>query len=144
MNKFELCFFAALCCMLVACDNNNPGQNKLLGTWSEPLGIHVSVNALTFNADGIAVYANIPDTTMSVYPTGGVIYGQMNYVVEKDKLCFIGNGVRYDETGLPIDTVPFEYASVFSITGNILTIDSFAYDGGIMTQFIKPLIFYKY
>ena len=139
----KIIMLALIATTLFACNTNNPEQNQLLGTWSEPLGVQVSVNALTFGADGIAVYANIPDTTMPISSTGGGTYGQMNYVVEKNSLCFSGNGVKYSEIGLPIDTIPFEYDTPFAILENKLVIDSFSYDGGIMTEFIKPLILYK-
>ena len=135
--------FALIAVIFIACSTSEPEQNKLIGTWSEPLGVQASVNALIFSADGIAVYANIPDTTMLVSHTGGITYGQMNYVVEKNRLCFSGNGIKYSEIGLPVDTVPFEYYTTFSILENKLVIDSFSYDGGIMTEYIKPLILYK-
>ena len=141
--KAKVLIFVVLATIFAACNSNEPKSKVLLGTWSEPLGFQVSVRTLTFNADGSAVYATMPDTTMSIYPTGGVIYGHMNYVALDNRLCFKGNGVKFDVDGSPVDTIPFEFFTDFLVEKNKLIIDSFAYDGGINSKFIKPLILHK-
>ena len=41
------------------------------------------------------------------------------------------------------DSMFYTFVSGYSVNDNMLTIDSFSCDGGIMTPYIKPLTLYK-
>lgn len=130
MKKILLFTISVVLC--VACDTNDPQQKELIGTWSEQYHVNINVKSITFNADGTLNYVDKPDTTWDNIPDWGGNYATMKYSVKNQKLAFSGD--RF--------STPFSFSSDYSIKDNVLTIDSFAYDGGINTLF-KPLILYK-
>ena len=84
------------------------------------------VKSMTFNEDGTVIYSNKPDTTWNTYPTYGGNYAKLNYaIIENGKLRFSGYAPKFSTDS------PYK--------AHTLTIDSFAYDGGTMTEFEKTL-----
>lgn len=136
MKKYLL--FAAMAVVLAACNPNNPEQRTLVGTWSEQYHVNEIVKSITFHANGTLDYVAKPDTTWDVVIDWGGDYAKQKYVVKDNTLFFSGNfSIDADES------VPYAFSSRYAIQDDVLTIDSFAYDGGIYTQFIKPLVLYK-
>lgn len=132
MNFFVL---AALTLIFAACSTNNPEQKELVGTWSEQYYEQTMIKSITFKNDGFLLYTDKP-TSEETWPG---INAELKYsIANMSKLCFSGEAVLHRD-----DTIAFSFVSDYSITNNILTIDSFAYDGGVTTQFVKPLILYK-
>lgn len=125
--------------LLMACNNDNPDRNALIGTWSEPYHVDITVKSIMFNANGTLEYLDVPDTTWETVIDWGGHSAKLNYVVKNNKLYFSG-----DSHPLPfVGSKPFAFSSEYSIENNMLTIDSFSYDGGIDSRFYKPLILYK-
>ena len=123
-----------------SCNSNTPIEQKLIGTWSEPYHVNDMVKSMTFYEDGTVIYSNKPDTTWNTYPTYGGNYARLNYaIIENGKLRFSGYAPKFSTDSPYIDTVLFAFVSDFRIKAHTLTIDSFAYDGGTMTDFEKTL-----
>ena len=139
--KAKTLFLMALVAILAACNSNNPEQNKLIGKWTEPYHVNETVKSITFDANGTAYYTEKPDTTwISIIDWGG-IEEKLTYTVKKNKIYFSGEYPSHPLRGE--ETHKFSFATDYSIEGNTLTIDSFAYDGGIRTLYIKPLVLLK-
>lgn len=139
MNKNTI-FCLLLCFMLLfvaSCDSNNPEQDKLIGTWSEPYHVNETVKSLTFKSDGTLIYIDKPDTTRSVVIAWGGVYKQLHYSVKESQLFISG----YNK--VTTDSVPFNYSTSYSIKGDVLTIDYFSYDGSLVSPSISPFVLYK-
>ena len=111
----------------------DPQQKELIGTWSEQYHVNINVASITFNEDGTLNYVNKPDTTWDVVNHWGGEYATMKYSVKNQKIAFFGSYY----------SIPFAFSSGYSIKDNMLTIDSFAYDGGVNHAQFKQLILYK-
>lgn len=136
MKKYFLFAMIAMLCM--ACNTNNPEQKELVGTWSQPYHVDITVKSLTFNTDGSLIYTDKPDTTSVPVIDWAGDYAKLQYSVKDKVLHFTGYSKRS-----VTDSIPFAFSSSFSIKDKTLVIDSFAYDGGMNTNFIKPLELYK-
>ena len=139
--KTKFFLFALMALLCVACSKNNPEQNKLLGTWAEPYHVETAVKSLTFNADATLVYVDKPDTTWNVVIDWGGDYAKLHYAVKSNDLYISGTKQVFDETTSTYVDKPFNYSTSFSIEGERLTIDSFAYNGE--SGYFKQLILYR-
>ena len=83
-----------------------------------------------------------PDTTWSTVIDEAGRFATLRYSVKNNKLHFSGENSVWSEETSHYEDVPFSFATNYSIQGNVLTIDSFAYDGGLNTLF-KSLTLYK-
>ena len=144
MKKKAFFLFAALSLMLAACNTNEPTNESIIGTWSEPYHVKDGVKSITFNEDGTLFYLHKVDTTWSIQPTIAPIGANQYYsITEDDKLCISGRGRYVDIEAQKVDTLPFMFITDYNIKGDTLTIDTFAYDGGLESRFIKSIILYK-
>jgi len=137
--KAKFIVFAFIAAVLTACNSNEPSRKELIGTWSEPYHINTMVKTVTFNEDGTLIFSNKPDTTWNPVIDEAGDYAQLHYSVINHKLHFSGETRPYPSA----DTKPFAFTTDYSIVNNVLTIDSFSYDGGANSKFYKPLILYK-
>lgn len=129
-----------LSAVFAACNTNSPTRQDLIGIWSEPYHVNDMVKAITFKENGTLIYTDKPDTTWSIVPTYGGTYAELYYTItEEDKIRFSGETIKFSIDSPYIDTVSFAFTSAYKIKGRTLTIDSFAYDGGISTSFYRPL-----
>lgn len=140
MKKFL--FFALMAVVLGACSTNNPEKNELIGKWSEPYHVKNTVRSITFDADGYLNFVEKMDTTWEIIPDWGGIYAKMKYSVKKQRITFSGYYLYINENARR-DSMFYTFVSGYSVNDNMLTIDSFSCDGGIMTPYIKPLTLYK-
>lgn len=142
MKTLKLIFLAAVAGIFIACEAISPEEKALIGKWSEQYHVDINVESITFDEDGFAHYQEKPDTTWCVVHDWGGNYATLKYSVKNNKLHFFGeNRVINKETSY-YERVPFSFVTDYSIQGNVLTIDSFSYDGG-RNVFFKPLILNK-
>ena len=135
--------FIATMMLFVAC-NNEPDDVSLIGTWSEPYHVADGIRVMTFNEDGSMIYQLKHDTTMWIQLHWAPKEVRLSYLVtDDDKLCFSGRGRHIDYEAQKIDTVPFEFLTDYTIKGKTLIVDSFSYDGGLETNFMKSITLYK-
>ena len=135
--------FAAVVAMCVACNTNNPESKELIGTWSDP--VQVYIRTFVFCEDGALLYTYAPDPRWDgAIPAEAGDGATLHYMVtENNQLCISGEYVDDLTMEQTFDTIPFMFLTNFQIKGNTLTLDSFAYDGGINSRFDKNLILYK-
>ena len=136
--KKKLFILIALAAFFCACDTDKPKNEQIIGTWSEQDHATSFVKFFCFNEDGTLQYYKKPDTTMPGPDEAGEGATLHYSLTDEDKLLFYG-----EVMDLANNLNPFAFVSDYSIKGNVLTIDSFAYDGGIHTKFYKHLKLYK-
>jgi hypothetical protein len=143
MKIFKLLFLVAVSGIFIACDAINPEEQALIGKWSEQYHVDMYVESITFDEEGLAHYQERPDTTWFVVPDEAGRFATLKYSVKNNKLHFSGEtSVWNDETSHYEENVPFSFVTDYSIQGNVLTIDSFSYKGGL-DSFFNSLILYK-
>ena len=144
MKKITLFIYVIFASLLVSCETSNPAEKKqLIGTWSEPYHVNNTVKSITFNNNDTLVYADKPDTTWNVVIDWGGQYARLRYIVNNHRLSISGERKDYDYTTGKIVREPFAFSTAYSIEGNVLTLDSFSYDGGLNSRYYKPVILYK-
>lgn len=136
-------FLFALVVAFMACSTNDPEKKELLGTWSEPYHVDIMVKTMTFNDDGTLTYTNRPDTTWDVVIDYAGEFAQLRYTAKNHQLHISGERKDYDNTIGKMVYEPFTFSTGYSIKENVLTLDSFSYDGGYDSKYYKPLILYK-
>lgn len=141
--KTKLFLFAAVVAMCVACNGNNPESKELIGTWSEPYHVEAYVKTITFYDDDTLVYCHKPDTTWSIVVDDAGDFARLRYVAKNYQLCISGERIVFDDSKSKYVHEPFAFSTGYSIEGNVLTLDSFSYDGGINSRYYKPLVLYK-
>ena len=128
--KYKLVILSILViASLASCNTNNPEQNKLIGLWSEPHHVKDVVKSLDFKSDGTVVY-----TETDMEPTEAII---LDYSI-KDNQLTVSRFAVSDPPFIPDKS--FTFTTGFVIKQEILTLDSFTYDGEI---WIKPLVLEK-
>ena len=110
--------FAMMAIILGACTPNEPKENVLLGTWSEPYHVQFMVKSITFKADGTAQYKFVPDTTWDVLIAWAGECVDFNYSVIDDNKLYCTNVHTSPKT------VSKDYVTSFQIHNDTLTIDS--------------------
>lgn len=110
--------FVAVLGILTACNQNEPKENVLLGTWSEPYHVKAMVKSITFKADGTAQYKYVPDTTWDVIIDWAGECVDFNYSVIDDNKLYCTNVHTSPKT------VSKDYVTSFQIQNDTLTIDS--------------------
>lgn len=143
MKKKLFLFAAVVATICVACTVNSPETKELIGTWSEPYHVETYVKTVTFYDGGTLVYTNKPDTTWSIVVDDAGEYAQLRYVASKHQLSISGERIVFDESTSRYVREPFTFTTGYAIKGNVLTIDSFSYDGGLNSRYYKPLILYQ-
>lgn len=115
-------------------------KEDLFGTWSEHYNQGAfKVKSLTFQADGVLIYTEKPDTTNNIVLTEAPNSIMLQYVVKDSKLQISGECTKYP-FGAPSYTETFTYSTGCSIKDDELTLYMFSYDGVVT---IKPFILYK-
>lgn len=142
MKTFKLIFLAAVAGIFIACEAISPEEKALIGKWSEQYHVDINVESITFDEEGFARYQEKPDTTWDVVFDWGGNYATLKYSVKNNKLHFSGENRVFNEETSHYEDVPFSFVTDYSIQGNVLTIDSFSYKGGLKTLF-KSLTLYK-
>lgn len=143
MKTFKLLFLAAVAGIWSACEAISPEEKALIGKWSEQYHVDIYVASINFDEDGFAHYQKKPDTTWSTVIDEAGRFATLKYSVKNNKLHFSGEtSVWNDETSHYEENVPFSFVTDYSIQGNVLTIDSFSYKGGL-DSFFNSLILYK-
>ena len=142
MKTFKLIFLAAVAGIFIACEAISPEEKALIGKWSEQYHVDIYVASINFDEDGFAHYQKKPDTTWSTVIDEAGRFATLRYSVKNNKLHFSGENSVWSEETSHYEDVPFSFATDYSIQGNVLTIDSFADDGGLKTLF-KSLTLYK-
>ena len=140
--KSKLFLLFALAVAFVACNTNDPERKELLGTWSEPYHVEIMVKTMTFNDDGTLTYTNRPDTTWDVVIDYAGEFAQLRYTAKNHQLHISGERKYYDNTIGKMAYEPFTFSTGYSIKENVLTLDSFSYDGGYSIDY-KQVILYK-
>ena len=136
--KTKIFLLAGLLAVLcTACETNEPIEKQLIGKWSEPYHVNSMVKSIVFNSDGTALYTWLPDTTLSVIPTGGGICWYFNYTIKGDKLYCVA-----DENNVNPQLQP-ELITGFRIEENVLTLDTFHNSIDLSNKPTNPLILYK-
>ena len=142
MKTFKLIFLSAVAGIFIACEAISQEEKALIGKWSEQYHVDIYVASINFDEDGFAHYQKKPDTTWSTVIDEAGRFATLRYSVKNNKLHFSGENSVWSEETSHYEDVPFSFATDYSIQGNVLTIDSFAYDGGLKTLF-KSLTLYK-
>ncbi len=70
-------------------------------------------------------------------------FAQLRYTAKNHQLHISGERKYYDNTIGKMAYEPFTFSTGYSIKENVLTIDSFSYDGGYDSKYYKPVILYK-
>ncbi len=146
MKKYQLLSFAVLAfiaTILVACNGNEPEQNELIGTWSEPYHVETYVKTFTFCKNDTLIYTNKPDTTWDIVVDDAGQEAKLHYSVKNHQLHISGERNIFDESTSKFVREPFAFSTGYSIENNVLTLDSFSYDGGLYSRYYKPVILYK-
>lgn len=136
MKKIFL--FAVVALMSVACNSNAPeSKQQLVGIWSEPYHVKDAVQEFTFNENGTLIYIHKHDSTWTgIVHQWAPSYADLQYSVTNDeKLRISGKGRTVDIEAQTVDSVNFTFVTDYTIKGNTLTIDSFSYDGGLLSRF---------
>ena len=141
MKKNFILLAACIVCF-AACNVNNPEKKELIGTWSEPYHVNMTVKSIAFYEDGTLYYCDKADTTWENIIDWGGDHAEMQYTIKKQQICFSGQYFFLNDEARR-DSAIFKFNSGYSIEGNTLTIDSFAYDGGLISSFVKPLVLEK-
>ena len=139
--KSKLFLLFALAVAFVACNTNDPKRKELLGTWSEPYHVTMYVKTITFYDDGTLVYTNKPDTTWNAVVDDAGQEAKLHYSVKNHQLHISGERNIFDESTSKFVREPFAFSTGYSVEGNMLTIDSFSYNG--YSTYHKPVIVYK-
>lgn len=139
--KSKLFLLFALAVAFVACNTNDPERKELLGTWSEPYHVTMYVKTITFYDDGTLVYTNKPDTTWNTVVDDAGQEAKLHYSVKNHQLHISGERNIFDESTSKFVREPFAFSTGYSVEGNMLTIDSFSYNG--YSTYHKPVIVYK-
>ena len=134
-------FLFALAVALAACNTNAPEKKELIGTWSEPYHVDICVKTFTFCENDTLIYTNKPDTTWDYVIAWGGEYNKLHYSIKNHKLCFSGERIAFDDSTSKFVREPFAFSTGYSVEGNMLTIDSFSYNG--YSTYHKPVIVYK-
>ena len=141
--KTKIILFSVLALLFAACNNNEPEQKKIIGTWSEPYHVNVYIKTITFCDDDTLVYTEKPDTTWNVVVDDAGRFARLRYVANNHQLGISGERIVFDDLTSKYVREPFEFSTGYSIEGNALIIDSFSYDGGLNSRYYKPFILYK-
>ena len=141
--KTKFFLFAMVAVFFAACNNNEPEQKKLIGTWSEPYHVNIDVKAITFCDDDTLLYTNKPDTTWDIVIDEAGQFARLRYVANNHRLSISGDRIVFDNLTSKYVREPFAFSTGYFIKDNVLTIDSFSYDGGLNSRYYKPLILYK-
>lgn len=139
--KRKIFLLAALTILLAACNTNNPEQKELIGTWSEPYHVNIYVKTITFCDNDTLVYTNKPDTTWNPVIDEAGDFARLQYIANKHQLSISGERIVFDNSTSKFVREPFAFSTGYSIEGNVLTLDSFSYDG--YSTYHKPVIVYK-
>ena len=135
-NFFAL---ATLALMFTACNTNNPEQKELVGTWSEQYYEQTMIKSITFKNDGFLLYTDKP-TSEETWPG---INAELKYsIANMSKLCFSGERIVFNDLTSKFVREPFAFSTGYSIEGNVLTLDSFSYDGD-HSKYYEPLVLYR-
>ncbi|MBQ8832970.1 MAG: hypothetical protein IJ000_05710 [Paludibacteraceae bacterium] len=142
MKTFKLLFLAAVAGIWSACEAISPEEKALIGKWSEQYHVDMYVESITFDEEGLAHYQKKPDTTWFTVIDEAGSFATLKYSVKNNKLHFSGENSVWSEETSHYEDVPFSFATDYSISGNVLTIDSFSYKGG-HNSFFDSLVLYK-
>ena len=140
--KTKLFLFAAVVAMCVACNVNSPESKELIGTWSEPYHVEAYVTTIIFEDAGTLVYSHKPDTTWSIVVDDAGDFARLRYAAKNHQLCISGERIVFDDSTSKFVYKPFTFSTGYSIESNVLTLDSFSYDGGY-SKYYKQVILYK-
>ena len=138
----KILLFVAMVVLFASCNQNNPEQEQLVGAWSEPFHVNTMVKSITFYDNGMLIYTDSPDTTWPQVIDYAGVFAKMKYKLKNNQLHFSGM-YNYINENAKRDSIPFSFSSGYTIKDNTLTIDSFAYDGGINTLYVKPLVLHR-
>jgi hypothetical protein len=141
--KTKIFLFSVLALLFAACNTNEPENKELLGTWSEPYHVNIYVKTITFWDNDTLAYTNKPDTTWDVVVDDAGQFAKLRYSVNNHQLSISGERIVFDNSTSKFVHEPFAFSTGYSIKDNVLTIDSFSYDGGLNSKYYKPVIFYK-
>lgn len=112
--------------VLSACERPNPTPNNILGMWYEQAE-GATIKSLLFQEDGTLLFRWSPDPTSQIIIDWGGEYNILHYVLDNEKVVI---SVSSDT-----EEVEFTYQTPYSISNNILTIDSFVYEGKVFNGF---------
>ena len=141
--KTKIFLFSVLALFFAACNNNEPENKELLGTWSEPYHVNIYVKTITFWDNDTLAYTNKPDTTWDIVVDDAGQFAKLRYSVNNHQLSISGERIVFDNSTSKFVHEPFAFSTGYSIKDNVLTIDSFSYDGGLNSKYYKPVILYK-
>ena len=142
MKTLKLIFLSAVAGIFIACEAISPEEKALIGKWSEQYHVDMYVESITFDEEGLAHYQKKPDTTWFTVIDEAGSFATLKYSVKNNKLHFSGENRIYNEETSHYEDVPFTFVTDYSIQENMLTIDSFSYNGGL-NSFFKSIILYK-
>ena len=132
-------FLFALAVALAACNTNAPEKKELIGTWSEPCPHpyeNIDAKTFVFNENDTLIY-----TERYVIIDEAPKEAKLHYFLKNHKLYISGERQDYDNTTGKFVREPFTFSTGYSVEGNILTIDSFSYNG--YSTYHKQVIVYK-
>lgn len=136
--KYKIIILSILAiAFLASCNENNPEQNKLIGLWSEPYHVKEFVKSLDFKSNDTVVYIDKVDTTWNSMITVAPTEVFLSYSIRDNQLTLS----RFAVSDPPlIPDKSFTFTTGFVIKREILTLDSFTYNGDV---WIKPFVLEK-
>ena len=135
----KLFLFAVMVLAFVGCNINTPERNELLGTWSEPYQHpyeNIDAKTFTFNENDTLIY-----TERYIIIDEAPKEAKLHYSIKNHKLHISGERIAFDDSTSKFVYEPFTFSTGYSVEGNMLTIDSFSYNG--YSTYHKPVIVYK-